>query len=104
MLIFTKIAVAGLSFWALTDNPYAYYQFLRITIFVVGAILAYKKYEANKEVDFWVCFYGLTALLWNPIFPVYMAKEAWSVFNVVVGIFYLVSILKDRQVQNKPKN
>ena len=97
LLIIIKIVIVGLSFWALADNPYGYYQFLRVAIFIAGIILAYVTYENKQEINFWVCFYGLTAVLWNPIFPIYMTKEVWSVFNVTAGTIYLVSIFKDKQ-------
>lgn len=100
--IIIKIIIAGLSFWALADNPYSYYQFLRIAIFVVGCYFAYKAYNQKPEINFWVVLYGLTAILFNPIFPIYMAKDSWAFFNVVTGLFYLVST-GEKQKENNEK-
>ncbi|MFA5158006.1 MAG: DUF6804 family protein [Patescibacteria group bacterium] len=97
LIVITKLIIAGLSFWALADNPYGYYQFLRIAIFIVGIIFAYKAYANKQEISFWACVYGLSALIWNPIFPIYMSKEVWSIFNVAVGMIYIVSIFKDKE-------
>ena len=92
LTILIKIVIAGLSFWAVADNPYSYYQFLRIAIFLVGCYLAYRAYGSKKEVSFWVVSYSLTAILFNPFFPIYMAKDSWAFFDVMTGLFYLLSI------------
>jgi len=104
MVTIIKIIIACLSFWALADNPYSYYQFLRIAIFVTSCYFAYKAYDDKQEADPWIILYALIAILFNPIFPIYMTKSSWAIFNVATGIFYLVSILKDRQIQKKPPN
>ena len=92
LLVIIKIIIAGLSFWALADNPYGYYQFLRVAIFIVGIILAYRAYDQKQEINIWVVLYVLTAILFNPLVPIYMAKDSWAFFNIATGLFYLVSL------------
>ena len=98
--ILVKIVIAGLSFWAVADNPYSYYQFLRVAVFVVGCYFAYRAYDQKQEVNSWVIFYAMTAILFNPIFPIYMTKGSWAFFNIVTGIFYLVSTA-EKNVEDK---
>lgn len=90
--VLAKLAVAALSFIAVWSLPYSYYQFLRVFIFIIGCYLAYRAYEREKEVSFWVIAYGITAILFNPIFPIHMAKESWTAINLATGFFYLISL------------
>lgn len=90
--IVLKIILALLSFVAVADLQYGYYQFLRVAIFLAGCYFAYKAYGHKQEVNSWVILYSLTAILFNPIFPIYMAKGSWAFFNIVTGLFYLASI------------
>ncbi len=96
-----KIIIAGLSFWALENNPYWYYQFVRIVIFIAGCYFAYKAYNYKQEINIWAILYSLTAILFNPIFPIYMAKDSWAFFNVVTGFYYLVSTSEKQKENNK---
>lgn len=92
MSIFFKIVLALLSFVAVADLQYSYYQFLRVAVFLCGCSFAYKAYSHKQEVNYWVILYSLTAILFNPLFPVHMAKDSWMVFNIATGLFYLASI------------
>ena len=72
--------------WALNpNNPYAYYTLLRWVCCGVFAYLAHQSIEQKKQG--WVWLLGITALIYNPIFPVHLNRELWSVVNVVsIGI------------------
>ncbi len=56
-------------FWALADNPYGYYQILR---WVVCGLTRYLAYRNDKNV--WAWIFGVTAVLFNPIAPIYREK------------------------------
>lgn len=72
--------------WALNpNNPYAYYILLRWVCCGAFAYLAFQSFEQEKQG--WVWLFGITALLYNPIFRVHLNRELWSVVNVVtIGI------------------
>jgi len=72
--------------WALNpNNPYAYYKLLRWVCSGIFAYLAFQSFEQKKQG--WVWTLGITALLYNPIFPVHLNRKLWSVVNVVsIGI------------------
>ena len=72
--------------WALNpNNPYAYYILLRWICCGTFAYLAFQSLESEKEG--WVWVLGITALLYNPIFPVHLNRGVWSIFNVItIGI------------------
>ena len=80
MVIINKI-VAGLLLFAVLPIPYIYYQLLRIVVTVVASIYAYKFYEDNQMA--WVLVFGIIALIWNPIFPIYMDKSVWMILDIV---------------------
>ena len=80
--------VALLLLIALIPLPYAYYQLLRIVVTVAAAIYAYRFYEDNQTSK--ATIFGLIALIWNPLFPIYMDRSTWIVLDVIgAAIFYL---------------
>ena len=66
---------------AILPLPIGYYTFLRFITFSTFAIAAYIAHKNGKE-DLPI-YYGLIALLFNPIFPIYHAKEVWIVFDLI---------------------
>ena len=73
--------VAVLLLIALLPLPYFYYQLLRIVVTVVAPIYAYKFYEDNQMPK--VIIFGIIAIIWNPIFPIYMDKSVWMILDIV---------------------
>ena len=78
---------------AILPLPYAYYQFLRI--FATGCFLwlAYALYddkqkgEGNGFKTLCLIVAGAFAILYNPLFPIYMMKEYWTVANLLSAGF-----------------
>ena len=72
--------------WALNpENPYAYYVLLRWILCPVFAYLAIKSFSYHKED--WVWILGVTAAIYNPIIPLHLTREIWSVINIItIGI------------------
>lgn len=72
--------------------PIGYYTLLRLVVFVSALYFCFKIYENNKKVsgnsELW--FFGLVALLYNPILPVYLyIKLIWTIINVfTIYLFY----------------
>jgi uncharacterized membrane protein len=93
------IIASGFLFIALFNGlPYGYFTLLRFVVCAIGAYLAYKTYEYNKE-SLWVWAFGGIAVLFNPIIPIYFQRETWAIIDLIVGVFLLVSIfiLKDKK-------
>ena len=79
--------VTGLLLFAVLPLPYVYYQLLRIVVTLIAAVNAYKFYEDNQMA--WVLVFGIIALIWNPIFPIYMDKSVWIILDLIgAGIFF----------------
>lgn len=87
-----KIIAIFMLFGALADNPYGYYQILRWVIAGVTGYSAYLAYQQNKISWTWIL--GITAVLFNPIAPIHLEKETWSVINIITAAIIFTSIFK----------
>ena len=100
--ILTLIA-SGFLFVALFNGlPYGYFTLMRFVVCAVSIYLAYKIYEENKE-SLWVWAFGFVAVLFNPIFPIYLKRAQWEIIDLIVGGFFVVSIFLVR-IKNKEIN
>lgn len=89
-------APVALVLLALFPLPYAYYVFLRIVMFLFCGFLAYKQWVEESAADKWVVVLGALALLYNPIFPIYLSREIWSVLNILTAAAITVHFLSVR--------
>jgi len=96
-----KIIAIIILFWALADNPYGYYQILRWVIAGVTGYSAYLAYEQGKNVWTWIL--AIPAILFNPIAPIYLDRETWSVLNIVTAAIIFTSIFKLKVIAKKEK-
>jgi len=77
--------------WALNpENPYEYFILLRWVCCAVFSYLSFGAYTKEKEV--WVWVLGVTAVIYNPIVPIHLPREIWSIVNVVTIIIATASI------------
>ena len=75
---------AVLLFAALLPLPIGYYSILRIAITVACLIAIYD--ERDRGVTPWSVTFGLIAIVFNPIAPVYFNNRViWSVIDVAAG-------------------
>lgn len=86
-LFFLFIAIIG-------GLPYGYYTFLRIIIFASNIYLFVA--ALNKGKIGWCWAFGLIGLIFNPIFPLHLGREIWVTVDVLVSIFFFVSIFAFR--------
>jgi hypothetical protein len=72
---------------ALVNLPIGYYTFLRIVV-TIGAV-AVVITELKNGVNFWVITFGLIAVVFNPIIPVYLYDKAlWAQIDIVAAILF----------------
>lgn len=87
-----QIIAIGLLLWALNDNPYGYYQILR---WAVTGIAGYLAFIANEnENTAWMWIMGIIAVLFNPIIPIYLDRETWTIIDVAVAGVFFVNIFQ----------
>lgn len=91
---------SGLLLAALADLPIGYYTFLRIvvTIVAIGVIIR----EFDNGINFWVISFGLIAIIFNPIIPVYLNdKEAWMPIDIKSALLFIIKSFSITRLQEK---
>jgi hypothetical protein len=82
---------------ALANLPIGYYTFLRIVI-TIGAV-AVVITELKTGINFWVIAFGLIAVVFNPIIPVYLYDKAlWAPIDIVAAILFGVKAFTIKSV------
>lgn len=70
--------------------PYGYFQLLRWVVAIVAVYNAYLAYESKNNK--WVLIMGAIAVLFNPIAPIFLQKETWVILDLIVGVFFVLSM------------
>ena len=72
--------------------PYGYYVFLRWVVTASAVFLIWIAHKLKKQR--WLGLMVVTAILFNPIIPIYLTKEIWVVIDLITAAIFLVSIFK----------
>ena len=95
------VVPAALLVIAILPLPYAYYTFLRLSVCAASAFLAYQHFVHHDAVDKWVVVLAAFALLYNPLIPVYLTREIWSVLNLVTATTFILHFVSvKRRLRN----
>lgn len=92
---YLKVVAAATLFAALLPWPYGYFVLLRWVVCGVCGWTAYSAAQSQKVG--WAWALGLIAVMFNPIFPVYLTRAAWTLIDIVAGVVLLYSIHHARQ-------
>lgn len=83
------IVCAVLLFLGITDLPIGFYTFLRIVV-TIGAV-AVVFTEFDNRLNIWVIMFGIMAIIFNPIIPVYLNdKSAWMSIDIICGVIFII--------------
>ncbi len=75
----------------LVDLPIGYYTIVRIAVCLISALSCYWSFKSDEKVGIATVVFGLLAILFNPIIPVYLQnKAAWTVIDVVAAILLAI--------------
>lgn len=85
VVILASLIISVLMLFAMADNPYGYYQFLRIATLLLAGYIAYAIYQHAEESKYVWFFIGF-AVLFNPFMPIYLDKGTWSVIDLLAAI------------------
>ena len=89
-----------LLFIALADLPIGYYTFLRIVI-TIGAIAVIVA-EYKNGFSFWVITFGLIAIIFNPLIPIYLNnKDTWVPIDIMVAILFIIKSFTNKAKTNE---
>jgi len=90
LFLILRVISALILFIAIADMPYGYYRFVRLFTFAVCSYSLYKAYSIKNKTFSWI--FGIIAIVFNPIYPLYLGKELWQIVDAISGIIILVSI------------
>jgi hypothetical protein len=82
----------AMSFLAVLDWPYGYYQFLRLM--VTGSAIYYAYIAHSLSKSGWMWIFIISALLFNPFIPVRLSREIWTPINIILPIIWIISFKK----------
>jgi hypothetical protein len=71
--------------------PYGFYSFLRIVVCGTAAWLAVEAYQLRKTPL--ACVLGGLAVLFNPLFPIYMRRTQWRWFDLLALLVLAISVV-----------
>jgi hypothetical protein len=79
--------------------PYDYYVVLRWVVCAVAIISAVG--FSHSKLTGWVLTFSALAILFNPLFPVYMNKSSWVGVDLISAIvFFLSAYATNKRNQN----
>jgi len=88
-LVFRVVATIFLIL-ALGNYPYGFYTLLRWIVTITSLYTGYLFSKVGNHGWAWVLF--ITAVLFNPLVPVYMDKSTWHVVDILVAGIFLFSL------------
>lgn len=95
-----SLLCALLLFIAVMQLSREYYWLLRTVVFI-GALLVFVK---NRKYVVWAIIFALIAVLFNPIFPIYLYNKAyWIPLDIITGILFLLEAMLNRPKKSESK-
>jgi hypothetical protein len=71
--------------------PYGYYTFLRVMTCGIAAYIAVHDFQDEKTTGKLLAFpMALIAVLWNPIFPIYLHRSTWFYLDLGAAVFFVL--------------
>ncbi len=96
------LAPAALLVIALLPWPYGFYIFLKLFIFAVCLVLTYTQWKHDNAISGWVLAFGAMAILYNPLFRIYLTREIWSVLNIATALLFVGHLRALRRLVTEP--
>jgi outer membrane protein assembly factor BamB len=96
------IITAILLFAATANWPYQYYTVLRIIVSLVSIYVVILAYYKHKRLL--IPFLTITAILFNPLHPLSLSRNAWLIIDNISGAVFIVTALilqKQKQLKNE---
>lgn len=84
--------------------PYGYYTLMRIVVCEFAGYFAYVAWEEKVSASrSWAIVFGLIAVLFNPIVPVYLKRAVWFDLDIGVAIIFAAHLVlvRMRWLQSK---
>jgi hypothetical protein len=77
-------------FTTVGEWPVAYFQLMNWAVMIAAVA---RTWEAHKmgNMMIGVVIFGVIAVLFNPVAPIYLSPTMWQMVDVVAGIFFIAS-------------
>lgn len=75
---------------AYTNQPISFYYFLRFIICAVAIYSAYFSFKTKQTI--WIWLMSAIAILFNPLFPIYLERDLWEIYDAIAILILLLSI------------
>jgi hypothetical protein len=89
---------------AIERMPYGYYTFTRIVICGFAALFAFVAWEDSLVSRLWSAIFGLLAVLFNPLIPIYLSRGTWFYFDLLAAALFAAHLLFVRIMTIRTKN
>ncbi len=89
-MIWVFIVPIALLLIGIADLPTGYYTLVRIVVCLVSAYSSYLSYKSDEKVGIATVSFALLALLFNPIIPIYLNKEVWTVLDLISAALFAI--------------
>jgi hypothetical protein len=83
----------ALLFIAIEKMPYGYYTFTRIVVCGFAVFFAFVAWEDGPVSRLWSAIFGLLAVLFNPIIPIYLSRGTWFYFDLLAASLFAAHLL-----------
>ena len=95
------LVCAAFLFMGIAHFPIGFYTAVRIVVCLGSCLVIYDEFKG--EFSLWIILFGLMAILFNPIVPVFLNnREAWMPIDIICGIICLIKAFGN-EIQNSGK-
>ncbi len=84
-----RVVAGAMLLLALGSWEYSYYQLLRIVVCGASIFLAWHLFDTKKVG--WAWAFVVTAILFNPLAPIYLARETWQMIDFAAAALFFAS-------------
>jgi hypothetical protein len=68
--------------------PYGYYTITRIVVCGFAGFLAWMGWEESSASRGWSTVLGIVAVLFNPIFPIFLSRGTWLYLDLCIALIF----------------
>lgn len=89
--IFPMVAATFLLLVAIFSDsmPIGFFTLLRWAVMGASIYYAYEIYQKKVDTDFWFWVFVILAVLFNPLIPIYLAKDTWKFIDFMVAVAFV---------------
>ncbi len=77
-------------FGAIAEWPYGYYTLLRWITCITSILITFKAFE--KNIDWAKVVFIVSAILFNPLAPIYLSRSIWIPLDIITAIFFIFAL------------